>query len=116
MKDSIDNREDLLDSRDIQERINDLEGFENREDWEQKELDNLLKIKDQIGDDESWSFGITFIRDAYFEEDSEEFAYDCLGIERDGTMANYIDWERFAEDRKIDFQAIDFDGETYWYN
>jgi hypothetical protein len=118
MAKSIDNSEDILDSRDIQERIDELFEVEESEleDYELEELNNLVRIKDEIGDDQNWKFGIVFIRDSYFEEDSEEFAYDCGGVDRDGSMIQYIDWERFAEDRKIYFQSIDFDGETYWYN
>jgi hypothetical protein len=117
MAKSIDNSEDILDSRNIQERIDELSEVEESEleDYELEELNNLIGIKDGIGDNENWEFGITFIRDSYFEEDSEEFAYDCMGIERGG-MTQYVDWGRFAGDRKNDFQSIDFDGETYWYN
>ena len=118
MSRDIDNTQEILDSRDIQERIDELDGLsESRiEEYEVEELKNLLSIKDAVGDDESWGFGIVFIRDSYFEEDAEEFAYDCMGIDRNGQMTMYVDWARFAEDRKVDFQSIDFDGVEYWYN
>jgi len=118
MSRNIDNAEDILDSRDIQERIDELQKIDQAEidEYDTEELNLLLKIKDAVGDDESWAFGITFIRDSYFEEDAEEFAYDCMGIDRNGQMTMYVDWSRFAEDRKVDFQSVDFDGVEYWYN
>jgi len=117
MSRNVDNTQETLDSRDIQERIDELQEIDQAkiEEYETEELNHLLKIKESVGDDESWGFGITFIRDSYFEEDSEEFAYGCGDVDRNGMIASYVNWEEFADSRKMDFESIEFDGIEYWY-
>lgn len=115
--------EDVFDSRDVIERIDELEGFV-REDGvseldedETEELAELREFRDEVEDYcDDWRYGVTFIRDGYFERYAEEFASDIGAIDRDADWPlNRIDWEAAAEDLKQDYSSVSAFGEDYWY-
>lgn len=132
--------QDIIDSRDIQERIDELEGeFEgylsdledanpDSEDeivaedemgrWldeNEDEYVSLMAFKEEVEQYTSeWGHGATIIADTYFEDYAEEFAYDIGEIKRDSMMAQFIDWRRFAEWVQTDYAEITFDGVSYW--
>ncbi len=119
----ITNTQDCIDSRNIEERIKYLEEQADKEEHytgehedEKEELQKLKALKEAVGDDENWEFGITFIAESYFEDYAREFAEDIGAIKKDGEWpTNCIDWESAANELKIDFSEVDFDGETYYY-
>lgn len=128
MTEEIRNTFDIIDSRDVIARIEELQSMlpETAEDVMpgtsgeiediQAELDALEKLAKQ-GEDYAadWGYGETLIRDSFFEEYARELAEDCGMIDRDAKWpARCIDWERAAEELKSDYTAIHFDGETYW--
>lgn len=117
--------DDMFDSRDIQDRINELQDafdiwkdenpdsdVEDFEDYD--ELTILNNFKDEV-DNNEWEYGIGFINDQYFENHAEDFAVDCGYINKDSTMYQFIDWSGFAEWIQQDYTAIVFDNVTYWY-
>lgn len=125
---AIDNTQDIMDSRDIVERIKELEAdkelaseepatYAFSED-EQAELDSLQAVVaelEQYGDDKPED-GITLIRDSYFEDYAQELAEEIGAISKDRTWPNYcIDWERAARELQMDYTSLEFDGVTYWY-
>jgi hypothetical protein len=124
--DEITNSEDMLDSRDIQERIDWLEsdaasGDEySDQDCEAfaEELKKLANLKEQyINDygDSSWGYGAQFIRDSYFEEYAMQLADDIGAInEKQSWPSMYIDWERATEALQMDYTEVDYDGIIYW--
>jgi hypothetical protein len=114
----IRNTDDVIDSRDVIERI--------------AELQSILDDGESLGDDRDeymaltilaeegqgyadWEYGEILIRDSYFEDYARELAEDIGAIK--GTESwplGYIDWEAAAEVLQMDYSAIDFDGVTYW--
>lgn len=118
----ITNTDDTIDSRDIIERISELEleleddslDAENRQEV-QGELDTLKKIADDCEGYGDWKYGATLIRDSYFEEYAQHLAEDTGAISRDATWPNnYIDWEAASDALKEDYMEVDFDGVSYW--
>lgn len=137
-----DNTEDVIDSRDVIERIAELkaEWSENiteedgshpnpddyglsEDDWalglgwdEAAEIVALIDLAEQGARDlVDWEYGETLIRDDYFPEYAQELAEDIGAIERDGGWPlQYIDWQRAADALQMDYTPIEFDGVTYW--
>lgn len=112
----IDNSTDVLDSREIIERIEELASLDTRTADEDDEMQALDKLSDEgsaYSDD--WKHGATLIRDSYFHVYAEEFADDIGAIDRDaGWPLCHIDWDAAADALKADYTAVEFDGVTYW--
>ncbi len=137
---TIDNTESVLDSRDIIERIEELEAerenytTQNAEHgvtpemidalhaaWavanpeDAAELATLHKVARQAeGYCEDWRHGATLIRDDYFVEYARELVTDCGYISAEMPWWIKIDWAATAENISIDYTSVDFDGVTYW--
>lgn len=138
----IDNRADTIDSRDVIERIDELDGerrdlhdaIEDAEgdaerdaakralaEWDESaegdELRSLQALaKEAEGYAADWHYGETLIRDSYFEDYARDLANDVHGRGvRDAEWPfNHIDWEAAADALKADYTSVDFDGVTYW--
>lgn len=126
------NSDDIIDVRDIIDRIEELEteleglGSEgdaeanNRaEDW--SELQTLTAIMDDLkgyGGDEQWRgdwYPVTLIRESYFTDYTQEMLEDCGTIPRDLPHWVHIDWEATAREVKVDYSSVEIDGVTYFY-
>ena len=134
----VNNMQDVLDSRDIIARIEELEFTRDDfmtdndipeseygnpdnakyQEWENsddgQELKVLLALQDQCnyGD---WEYGETLIRDSYFEEYAQELAEELGYIKRDVQWPyTCIDWEKAARELQYDYSLVDFDGIDYW--
>lgn len=79
------------------------------------ELKSLTELREQF-DSRTWEDGITLVKDSYFEEFAEDEA-DQLGLVENINQWPYncIDWSRAADQLRMDYSSVDFDGETYWY-
>lgn len=119
----VSNREDLIDSRDVISRIEELEdtiGDDDTDKEAREEARDELKILKELADEASgyapdWLYGSTLIRDSYFKEYAMELAEDIGAIPRDlGWPATCIDWDQAARDLQIDYSEIDFAGVSYW--
>ena len=119
MKNEINNAQDIIDSRDIIERIDELESdFKDgtRDDSEKDELIALKKLAKE-GEDYSsdWKYGEALIRDTYFTDYAMELAEDIGAINSDSNWPNNcIDWDQAARDLQMDYSIIDYDGVDYW--
>lgn len=129
--------DDIIVSRDVIERIWELEGEqyeamgglsciedmdeETRKtflDWESDnghELDALRELASQGEGFPDWRYGATLIRDSYFEDYAQDLAAD-LGLLQQGATWPYtcIDWERAARELKMNYSMVTFDGVDYW--
>lgn len=119
MATEITNSDDIIDSRDVIERIEDLEsqGVETLLDEdEQAELTTLRELAEKGADYSSdWQYGSTLIRDSYFKEYAMELAEDIGAIDPNAAWPNNcIDWDKAAWELKMDYTSIEFDGVTYW--
>lgn len=117
----VNNSEDILDSRDIIARIKELEfGQENAKDisFDQEEQDELRILKALAEEGASapdWEHGETLIRDSYFRAYAEELAEDVCEMPSDVKWPyTHIDWDAAAEELKMDYFIVDFDGVEYW--
>jgi hypothetical protein len=128
--------DDVIDSRDVIERIEELEreiseadearesdtptGFElmsDEIDALRVDLAALKALEQEASSSPDWAYGETLIRDSYFERYAEELADEIGAI--DPNLAGRwpytcIDWEAAARDLQQDYQQVDFDGVTYW--
>jgi hypothetical protein len=113
---NISNRDDVIDSRDIIQRIDDLEfDVEILNEDELEELQILKDLAEDASDSPDWKCGETLISDDYFEDYAKELAQDNGDINGgEGWPFNCIDWEEAADQLKQDYFDVDFDGVTYW--
>lgn len=137
---NISNNDDIIDSRDIIERISELENdlglphaeteIESFNAWLKLQADNdeslhqdnarellsLLKLQEQCEDyAEDWKYGVSLIRDSYFKEYARQLAEDIGDIKGNERWPfNCIDWDEAAEQLQMDYTSVDFDGVTYW--
>lgn len=104
--------EDILDPRDIAERLKYLTRERDRlENSQLEEIDALQEVVDEGIDD-------TLVHEDYFREYAEELAVDIGAIDRsqrDHWPYTCIDWEQAAEELKQDYSVIDIRGGTYYY-
>ena len=110
------NYDDLIDSRDVIERIEELEADDERTEGETKELETLKKLAEEAeGYAADWQHGETLIRDSHFKEYAQQLAEDCGMMPEGNRWPLYcIDWEWAARELKHDYTSVDFGGVEYW--
>lgn len=160
-RNEISNSDDVIDSRDVIERIEELQGARDslledieeareafralpkdkadpeysREDHELSadgiqakedaltvwdvdngdELKALLNLQEEAeGYAPDWRHGATMIRDSYFTDYCEELVKDIGDLPKDIPSYLVIDWDATAENLKVDYTEVDFDGVAYW--
>lgn len=142
MANTIDNFDDVIDSRDVIARIEELtdeletaradQGGESEsfEHWcsavlrdagelyydECAELKTLKALADEAsGYAADWQHGETLIRDSYFKDYAMELADDIGAIDNNASWPlTCIDWGQAARELQMDYTSVDFDGVTYW--
>lgn len=108
-----DNHDDVIDSRDIIERISDLEGTTDAD--EQAELESLEALAKEAEGSPDWEYGETLIRDSYFADYAQELAEEIGAIKGDeGWPLNCINWKQAARELQQDYFSVEFDGIDYW--
>lgn len=119
---TITNHDDLIDSRDVIARIEELEEakaadpeFVLTQPEEHLELTELLLLAEQGELIEDWKYGVSLVRDSYFVKYAQELA-DELGENVSAAKWPYtcIDWDAAAEELQQDYTCVDFNGVTYW--
>ena len=116
---------DIIDVRDIIERVEELEDHEpesEAEKWAQcDEYAALLELLDELkgcGGDEQWRgdwYPVTLIRSRHFTDYVREMLIDCDTIPADLPSWVEIDWDATARNVKVDYSAIDVGSDTYWF-
>jgi len=137
----ITNTQDVIDSRDIIERIAELKeirdtietewasnpdnaGYDfaryarNDVNWSDELEDELAKLEAlaaECGGVADWEYGETLIRYSYFKDYAQELAEDC-GMIPEGLSwpCNCIDWDQAARELQYDYMLVEFDGVDYW--
>ena len=90
--------------------------------WDgQEEHDNLKSLLEDLagsGGDEKWEgswYPITLVADSHFEDFARDEA-EQLGLIKDQSWpCNCIDWERAARELQMDYSAVEWGGNTFWY-
>lgn len=114
----VTNFDDVIDPRDVIERIEYLTNLpmdEITED-EESELTELTALAEEGSNyAEDWSYGAPLIRDSYFQTYAQELA-DDLGLltHEDQWPYTCIDWEKAARELQQDYTEVQFDGVGYW--
>lgn len=134
MTNTISNMDDTIDSRDVIERIAELQDERDAlqdaydvadtadasdaarralDNWEDaEELTALQALQgDASGYCPDWTYGAQLIRDSYFEQAMDEMIADCYTLpEIPSFMTITLDYTALQQD----YTACDFDGVTYW--
>lgn len=126
----FDMNQDAFDSRDVIERIEELEALEEAAQDSEATVEDIAEFTEELEDELSklrafvedaenvsdWHYGETFIADHYFTTYVEELITDCGYIPADlpGWIASNIDWEGVADELKVDYTYFELDGNTYW--
>ena len=144
MKRTISNSDDVIDSRDVIGRIEELEAElrESYEEWdnaqraagslreptfdewlddensdEAEEYRTLMSLAEEGSGSPDWIHGETLIRDSYFKEYAMELAHDVGAVTQD-QLSHWpftcIDWDDAAKELKYDYFSVDFGGVDYW--
>lgn len=113
------NSDDLIDSRDVIETIRALESLREEYGDDEIDVDYLEALKALQAEAEpyaaDWQYGETLIRDSYFQTYAMEFADDIGAVDlKAGWPNSCIDWERAADELKMDYTEVSFDGVDYW--
>jgi hypothetical protein len=100
------------------------EAIEALADWdksdETKELARLQALADQCDHVSDWMHGETLIREDYFTKYIEYLIEDCYEMPKEINSGAWpychitIDYEAAAEEAKVDYEEVDFDGVTYF--
>lgn len=126
----VTNQDDVIDSRDVIERIDELtalhddytsavEGAEWSDD-DQRVLTTLESFARECENDvEDWMYGATLIRYSYFTEYAKQLAQDIVTSEEARNMSEqwpyrHIDWEAAADELHADYNEYTFDGVIYY--
>lgn len=113
---TIDNGENVIDSRDVIARIEELEELlEDGQEYEdeREELKTLKAFAEEAEGCGDWKDGETLIRESYFTQYCEELLKDCGELPKDIPWYIVIDWEKTADHIRIDYTSLDLDGITY---
>lgn len=107
---------DYFNSREVIERIAELEGIEtiDRDEDEQEELDALYALAEEAeGMVPDWEYGETFIREDEFTDYAEETLKDVGYLPAELPSWIVIDMEATADNMKEDYTEVTFRGVTY---
>lgn len=128
-KTTIENTEDIIDSRDIISRIEELEScFEDHNsdptgghwsDEDAAELAALQALAQEAEDSPDWIHGETLIRRSYFVDYIAELIDDCYELPKEMNSGQWpyrhmtMDYEAAANEAEQDYMSVDFDGVEY---
>lgn len=105
--------EKFINSDDILARIDEL-GQYTQTGVQDEITDEIDKLRDLVSEADLDNRGdIVFYREDYFPEAMEDDAYDFGFIQRDSPVANYVDWEGYAEGVQVDYREYEIAGTTY---
>lgn len=118
MADHPTSNDDIIDSRDVIARIEELELFDEDDELDEDDREYLKALKELADEAEGygdWSHGETLIRHSHFVEYAEQLAEDIGAVSESASWPNNcIDWDQAAEELKVDYMSVDFDGVEYW--
>ena len=104
-----------LDSRDIIARIEELEAGEELDTADKEELAAAKALIEELGEEDAEA-GLYLIHEDNFEDYAQEFAEDIGAIPKDLNWPAYcIDWERAANDLRMDYTSVEYQGVSYLY-
>lgn len=116
MSNVIKNTDNVIDSRDIIERIEELLSIDiNDEDFKSsmEEYDALISLQEQCENYvDDWEYGVTLIHEDHFEQYMDEMIEDCYELPKD--LPSWVKITYDYDALKRDYIEVDFDGVTYF--
>lgn len=115
----IRNTDDVIDSRDVIARIDELESAEALDAYETAELAALKALASEAEVSPDWIYGETLIRESYFTDYIEQLIDECYEMPKEINSGEWpwrdatVDYEAAADEAKADYLECDFDGVTY---
>lgn len=77
-------------------------------------LISLLRFRDEAQEcTREWIYGAQFVLEDKFTEYARQIAEETRMVDLNSNMSNYINWEVFAHDLKMDYSEFTFEGYTY---
>lgn len=117
----FDGTEDQIDSREIIERIEELNEKFPLDFDEHAEHVALLKLASEAESSPDWAYGEQLISDSYFIEYTEQLIDDCYPEVSKALASSAwpmtclkMDYELAARVLKFDYFDVTFNGSTYW--
>lgn len=85
-----------------------------KEDWEDEfeQIEEINKVEDLIGSE--FDYGCILFSEDYWEEYVEDLIIDCGYISKDLPSWIEIDWEATANNVKVDYTEVEYQGQTYY--
>ena len=110
---------DMIDVRDLIARYEYIEDSDDEEELaEAQKINAILDDLCGYGGNVDWRgdwYPITLIRDSYFVEAMQELMQDIGDLPRNIPDYLAIDWEKTANNLRVDYSSIEIDGTDYWY-
>jgi hypothetical protein len=113
----ITNDMDMIDSRDIINRVKEIDGnICNGDNSCIDEMESLSNVIDQAEDCGDFEYGEGLIHKDYFTEYCQELCEDIGDVPRNlpWYIENHINWKGVAREMKQDYMEINFDGVSYF--
>ncbi len=132
------NADDVIDSQDVIERIQELEAeltalneaideaegdakadaISDAEDWILANNDELNALQALASEAEDyapdWQHGATLVRESYWPTYAKQLVEDTGELPKDLPDWIVIDWEATADNLRVDYTEVEFDGVTYF--
>lgn len=128
---NISNTADIIDTRDIVERVEELKSnlhnfyVDGEASWDAEDPDvieyNLLSgVLNVVRDysEDTPEDGVALIRESHFRNYAEQYWEDIRDTgNRTGNQWPYthIDWDAAADDLRMDYTELEYDGVTYFF-
>lgn len=113
--------DDVIDSRDVIARLEELSDAEELTEDESEELAQLKALAEEAeGYLADWTYGETLIKDDYFTDYIKELIKDCYAMPKEMESGDWpwrhvtIDYEAAAEEAKQDYASVMFGSDEYW--
>ena len=107
-------RSNTFHSSDVEERIDELDDYEDKDEDEADELRCLIDFREACNSPE-WRHGIAFISEDFFEDYAAELANDIYSIDESAWPFSCIDWKEAADALKHDYSAVELGNTTFYY-
>lgn len=129
---NFDGTDDYFDSREVIERIAELELLaetmndeeetedaraEAYDEYDAEEYNALIVLQEEVESYISdWQHGESFISEDYFTDYVKELVRDIGYIPQDlpSWISDHIDWDEVADELKVDYTEFEFRGTTYY--
>jgi len=103
--------DEIDDAEEIDELQSELADLRDELEGLKEEALDIFELRDECND---YARGETLINEDIFAEYIEEMAVDCGDIKTNSWLYSYIDWERVAEDSKMDYTTITWRGQDFY--